>query len=193
VLRCGACRAARINPQILDEHRHLGETPPLTRTRQARRRQPTSAARLGSRALLDGGEEVHDHGDVAQRLWRRRSECRHQSDQLPSGATSNPGQSPVSASRVSGRGRYRANVRRATCRPDANKFLLFVHYDNATAALGSVCWLVPASEFCALLSRQKLTRPTYVFNSTFGAKADMWAPFRLHLKNSASSILAMLD
>lgn len=90
---------------------------------------------------------------------------------------------------LSGRGHYRANVRRATCAPDSNKFLLFVFYDKATAALGETCWLVRAPEFCRLLVKQKVTRPVYVFDSTFTAKTDMWTPFRLSLKDVAAAIL----
>jgi hypothetical protein len=93
---------------------------------------------------------------------------------------------------LSGRGHYRANVRRATCAPNPNKLLLFVYYDKAVAALGDVCWLVRASEFCQLLGKQKATRPVYVFDSSFTAKTDMWTPFRLSLKNVAAAILKAL-
>jgi hypothetical protein len=93
---------------------------------------------------------------------------------------------------LSGRGHYRANVRRATCSPSPNRFLLFIYYDTNGAALGEICWLVRASEFCALLGKQKATRPVYIFDSTFTAKGDMWVPFRLHLKDSAMAILSEL-
>jgi hypothetical protein len=93
---------------------------------------------------------------------------------------------------LSGRGHYRANVRRATCAPNPNKFLLFVYYDKAAAALSNSCWLVRASEFCQLLKKQKATRPVYVFDSTFMAKTDTWASFRLPLKDVAAAILKAL-
>jgi hypothetical protein len=65
---------------------------------------------------------------------------------------------------LSGRGHYRANVRRATCLPNPNRYLLFVYYDGSLAALGDTCWLVPSDKFCNLLSRQKTARPVYVFD-----------------------------
>ncbi len=93
---------------------------------------------------------------------------------------------------LSGRGHYRANVRRATCAPNPNKFLLFVYYDTAVAALGETCWLVRSSDFCALLSKQKETRPVYVFDSTFKGKGDMWVASRILLKDTAAAILKVL-
>jgi hypothetical protein len=93
---------------------------------------------------------------------------------------------------LSGRGHYRADVRRATCKPNPNKFLLFIYYDAVAAALGEICWLVRSSEFCALLGRQKETRPVYVFDSTFKGKNDMWVPFRISLKATAAEILKAL-
>ena len=93
---------------------------------------------------------------------------------------------------LSGRGHYRADVRRATCNPNPNKFLLFVYYDASAAALGETCWLVRSIEFCALLGQQKVTRPVYVFDSTFSGKNDMWVPFRLPLKETANEILKAL-
>jgi hypothetical protein len=93
---------------------------------------------------------------------------------------------------LSGRGHYRTNVRRATCAPAPSKLPLFVYYDKALAALGDTCWRVRASDFCQLLSKQKATRPVYVFDSTVTAKADMWAPFCLPLKDTATAILKEL-
>ncbi len=93
---------------------------------------------------------------------------------------------------LSGRGHYRANVRRATCAPNPNKLLLSVYYDKAVAALADTCWLVRASDFCQLLSKQKAMRPVYAFDSTFTVKADMWAPFRRPLKDTATAILKEL-
>ncbi len=93
---------------------------------------------------------------------------------------------------LSGRGRYRANVRRATCNPVPNKYLLFVYYNKDNAAIGDECWFVPSTDFCQLLRKQRSTRPVYVFDSGFAAKTDMWAPFRLSLKNLASEILKSL-
>jgi hypothetical protein len=94
---------------------------------------------------------------------------------------------------LSGRGHYRANVRRATCAPNPKKLLLFVYYDKAAAALGDTCWLVRASDFCTLLSKQKVTRPVYIFDSRFSAKTDMWTPFRRRLKDAATLILKELE
>ncbi len=88
--------------------------------------------------------------------------------------------------------RYRADVRRVVCEPNPNKFLLFVYYDKATAALGDVCWLVCTTEFCQLLGKQKATRSVYVFDSSFEAKEDMWTRFRHPLKNVAAEILKAL-
>lgn len=93
---------------------------------------------------------------------------------------------------LSGRSHYRTNVRRATCSPNPNKFLLFVYYDTALASLGETCWLVRSDRFCALLSRQKATRPVYVFDSTFNGTGDMWVPFRLPLKDAAAAMLKAL-
>jgi hypothetical protein len=93
---------------------------------------------------------------------------------------------------LSSRGRYRTQVRRATCSPNPNKFLLFMYYDKNKAALGECCWLVPSSDFCRLLGKQRNTRPVYVFNSSFTAERDMWAPFRLSTKDLAEKILAYL-
>lgn len=93
---------------------------------------------------------------------------------------------------LTGRGHYRADVRRATCKPNPNKFLLFVYYDTVSAALGETCWLIRSTEFCALLSKQRVTRPVYVFDSTFKGKKDMWVPFRMPLKEIANEILRAL-
>ena len=93
---------------------------------------------------------------------------------------------------LSGRGRYRANVRRATCSANPNKIILFVYYNTAAMALGDTCWLVPASDFCRLLSRQRTSRPVYVFDSAFSSKDDMWVPCRLSVKAVASEILKKL-
>lgn len=93
---------------------------------------------------------------------------------------------------LSGRGHYRADVRRATCAPNPNKFLLFVYYDRAMAALGETCWLVRSSDFCALLSNQKAARSVYVFDSTFRGKGDMWVPYRMPLNGVAAATLKAL-
>jgi hypothetical protein len=93
---------------------------------------------------------------------------------------------------LSGRGHYRANVRRATCAPNPNKYLLFVYYDTKIAALGETCWFIRSSEFCSLLSKQKETRSVYIFDSTFKGKGDMWVPFRIPWKDAATSILQAL-
>src|SRR5262249_4155895 len=93
---------------------------------------------------------------------------------------------------LTGRGHYRANVRRATCAPNPNKFLLFVYYNKSDASLGETCWLVCSSDFCKLLSKQRTTRPVYVFDSTFHGKADMWAAFRRPLKEIGTTLLEVL-
>jgi hypothetical protein len=93
---------------------------------------------------------------------------------------------------LTGRKRYRTDVRRATCAPNRNKFLLFVYYDKATAGLDETCWLVPSPAFCRLLGKQRPTRPVYVFDSTFTAKADMWVPHRLPLTELAAAVLKRL-
>ena len=85
-------------------------------------------------------------------------------------------------------GRYRTNVRRATCKPNRNKFILFVYYDKSIANLGETCWLVCASDFCKLLSNQRATRPDYIFNSSFKSITDMWVPFKLSVKELAKRI-----
>ena len=90
---------------------------------------------------------------------------------------------------LTGRGQYRADVRRATCDPDTNRFLLFVYYDKAAVALGETCWFVPANEFCSLLGRQRQERKVYVFASKFTAPNDMWKPFRISVKTLAFNIL----
>jgi hypothetical protein len=94
---------------------------------------------------------------------------------------------------LSGRGHYRANVRRATCSPNPNKFLLFVYYDKEKAALGDACWLISSVDFCGRLANQRNTRSVYVFDSRFLSKGDMWAPSRLSIKNVAAKILAVLS
>ena len=93
---------------------------------------------------------------------------------------------------LTGRGYYRADVRRATCSPNPNKFLLFLYYDKAAGTFGATCWLIPSTEFCARLGQQKATRPVYVFASTFRGKADMCVPFRLAFKDIAANILKAL-
>ncbi len=94
---------------------------------------------------------------------------------------------------LSSRGHYRADVRRATCRPGPNKSLLFVYYDQAKAALGDTCWLVPAPTFCKLLENQKGARPVWIFDSTFGSKKDMGRQFRLPLKEVAAVLVKALQ
>ena len=86
------------------------------------------------------------------------------------------------------KGRYRANVRRATCKPDPNKFLLFVFYEKASAALGESCWLIRATDFCRLLSKQARKDNKYLFISTFTSPRDMWKPYRLSVKDLAKKI-----
>jgi hypothetical protein len=93
---------------------------------------------------------------------------------------------------LTGRGRYRADVRRATCMPNPNKYLLFVYYNKDNAAIGDTCWFVPSTCFCQLLSNQRATRPVYVFDSAFTAKADMWSQFRLSVKDLTTEILKAL-
>jgi hypothetical protein len=85
-------------------------------------------------------------------------------------------------------GRYRSNVRRATCPPNPSKFLLFVYYEKISAAIGETCWLIRASDFCQLLSNQRETRPDYIFNSSFNSKNDMWTPFRFSVRKLATEI-----
>jgi hypothetical protein len=75
-------------------------------------------------------------------------------------------------------GHHRANVRRATCTPNPNTFLLFVYYHTTGAALSDTCWLVCVSHFCRLLRKQKASRPVYVFDSTVAGTGDTWAGFR---------------
>ena len=95
--------------------------------------------------------------------------------------------------KLSGRGYYRADVRRATCSPDPNKLLLFVFYDEQRAGLGETCWLVNSQEFCKRLMRQKAGRKVYVFASTFTAKADMWVSSRRSIREVAAVIMEMLS
>jgi hypothetical protein len=93
---------------------------------------------------------------------------------------------------LSGRNRYIANVRRVVCKPNPNMFLLFVYYAKTAARLHDVCWLVPTLEFCQLLGKTNPARPVYVFDSSFEAKKDMWAPFHVSLKDLAAEILKAL-
>lgn len=88
---------------------------------------------------------------------------------------------------LNGKGYYRANVRRATCKPDSNRFLLFVFYDRASATLGENCWLVRADDFCRLLSDQT-NQPAYRFTSSFTSPRDMWRSYRLSLKDLANAL-----
>ena len=86
------------------------------------------------------------------------------------------------------KGRYRPNVRRATCKPDSNKFLLFVFYEKASANLGESCWLIRATDFCRLLSKQATRQPKYLFMSSFTSRNDMWMPYRLSVKDLAKEL-----
>lgn len=91
------------------------------------------------------------------------------------------------------KGRFKANVRRATCKPDANRFLLFVLFEKASATLGESCWLVPAYEFCSRLSKQNRKDKKYLFISSFTSPRDMWKPFRLGIKDLAKNIEKELE
>lgn len=93
---------------------------------------------------------------------------------------------------LTARNHYRANVRRATCWANPSRYLLFAYYDSDKASLGDFCWLVPASDFCRLCENQRSARPTYVFASSFTARADMWAPFRLATKDLAETVVNYL-
>ena len=86
------------------------------------------------------------------------------------------------------KGRYRANVRRATCKPDPNKFLLFVFYDEASKTLGERGWLIRATDFCRLLSKQTTRQPKYLFMSSFNSRNDMWMPYQLSVKDLAKEL-----
>jgi hypothetical protein len=84
--------------------------------------------------------------------------------------------------------RYRANVRRATCKPDVNKYLLFVYFDKSAGVLWDTCWLVRADEFCSLLKKQNRKDKKYLFIISFDSPRDMWRAYRLPLKDLAKKI-----
>lgn len=93
---------------------------------------------------------------------------------------------------LTGRGGYRTNVRRATCHPNPNKFMLFVFYDREAGKLGDVCWLIPAVDFCTLLKGQRTTRANFIFESRFHSQQDMWKPFKTELPSLARRISEIL-
>ena len=84
--------------------------------------------------------------------------------------------------------RFRVNVRRATCKPERNKFLLMVFFDKVSATLGETCWLIPATDFCGLLSKQNPKDEKYLFITRFTAPRDMWVKYRLPLKYLAQTL-----
>jgi len=94
---------------------------------------------------------------------------------------------------LTAKGSYRTNVRRATFSADPARFLLFAYYDCDNAALGEVCWLVPASDFSRLCQNQRSTRPIFVFVSRFSSTGDMWTQYRLPTKDLAQRVLNYLS
>lgn len=83
---------------------------------------------------------------------------------------------------------YRAQVRKATFRASDRRFILFVYYDREKRELGDAMWLVPSRLLARKLSGQKETRETYIFDSHFNSKGDMWAELRFSKKELAARI-----
>lgn len=91
------------------------------------------------------------------------------------------------------KGRFHSHVRRNVCKPDPNRFFLFVFFEKELAILGETCWVVRADTFCQLLKKQKRKDNTYVFISSFTSPRDMWKQHRLLLKDLAKAIEAQLQ
>lgn len=90
-------------------------------------------------------------------------------------------------------GNYRSQVRRVALHPGSSRFLLFVYYDTAKAALGEVMWLVPSTDFAKLLAGQKEGRDTYIFQSRFTSERDMWRPYRIPVQELAGQLIRCLS
>lgn len=89
-------------------------------------------------------------------------------------------------------GNYRTQVRRVALHSGPRRFLLFVYYDTAKAALGEIMWLIPSLDFAKLLAGQKQGRATYIFQSRFTSERDMWRPHRIPVQELASRLIRRL-
>lgn len=80
---------------------------------------------------------------------------------------------------LSGRGQFRAQIRKKTLVPRDDLYLLFVFIDKKNFTIGDNLWLVPSKRFVRELRGQSKTRSVYVFASKFDAADDMWRKYRL--------------
>ena len=87
-------------------------------------------------------------------------------------------------------GKFRTQVRKASFHARDNYYLIFVAYDEDKLQLVQPLWFVPSTEFVRLTKGQKQAK-RIVFESRFDSN-DMWKPYRLNLRELASSIIEYL-
>jgi len=92
---------------------------------------------------------------------------------------------------LTGKGAYRAQVRRASFRPKKDLYLLFVYFDKEKGELGDTMWLIPTVDFKEKTKNQNIEKKYVVFQTRFNSK-DMWESYRLEKTMLPGRIIEVL-
>lgn len=93
---------------------------------------------------------------------------------------------------LTGRGQFRAHVRKKALVPRNDLYLLFVFIDEKNFTIGDNLWLVPSKRFVNEVRGQSKPRSIYVFASKFAAENDMWRKYRLPKSKLPAAIVAAI-
>jgi len=94
---------------------------------------------------------------------------------------------------LTGRGQYRAQVRKQSFLPRKDLYIVFVYFDTQKIQLGETLWFIPSLDFKKLISGQGSNRKNYVFSTKFNSRNDMWAQYKLKLSEISSVIESILN
>ncbi len=94
---------------------------------------------------------------------------------------------------LTGRGRYRSQVRKKSFIPRKDLYLAFVYFNKETKKLGEIIWFIPSLDFIRLVGGQGAQRKIYVFHTKFTAQNDMWAKYKFNINDISQTLLQLLQ
>lgn len=91
------------------------------------------------------------------------------------------------------KGYFKSQVRKKSFSPRKDLYLAFVYFDVQKNGLGEILWLIPTLDFIDLIKGQRSKKKIYVFQSKFTSRNDMWAKYKITLKEMPQKLLELLQ
>ncbi len=88
-------------------------------------------------------------------------------------------------------GIYKTQIRKQTFSTRKDFYVIFAYFDVDKSQLGDTLWFVPSEKLPKELKNQLQGRDKYIFQSRLNSK-DMWAKYRINLKDLPKQILRIL-